>query len=209
VAVLGSAKHLEVGATAVALGSPRADTGASTVSTGVVSALQSTADGPDEKLHGLIQTDAPVWGNCSGGALVDATGAVIGITSAAAGGADRGVAYATPIDVARWVTQQILEHGHLARGWLGIVGANVPSDIAHSAGIKGGAVIRSIKAGSPAERAGLADDDVITRVDGNDVESIQSLVVELRDHEPGDTVEVTYWHDGQEETAEVQLDERP
>jgi S1-C subfamily serine protease len=209
VAVLGTAKHLEVGATAVALGSPKADAGAPTVSTGVVSALQSSAQGPDNLLHGLIQTDAPVWGNCSGGALVDATGAVVGITSAAAGGADKGVAYATPIDVARWVTEQILDHGRASRGWLGIEGANVPDDMARAAGIEGGAVIREVKVGSPAARAGLADDDVITKVDGADVGSIQTLVVELRDHEPGDVVEVTYWHDGREQRAEVELDERP
>jgi putative serine protease PepD len=209
VAVLGTTDHLEVGARAVALGSSRADDGAPTVSTGVISALGSSADGPDNRLHGLIQTDAPVWGNCSGGALVDATGAVIGITSAAAGGAEQGVAYATPIDVARWVAQQILEHGAPARGWLGIEGANVPRDMAQATGLTGGAVIREVTDGSPAARAGLAGDDVITRVDGEDVESIQGLVVELRDHSPGDTVELTYWHDGREQHKTIELDERP
>lgn len=209
VAVLGSAEDLEVGATAVALGSSRSEAGAPTVSTGVVSALNSTAQGPDNLLHGLIQTDAPVWGNCTGGALVDATGAVIGITSAAAGGADQGVAYATPIDVARWVALQILAHGHPARGWLGIEGTSLDPDEAKRMGIPGGAVIREVQTGSPAAEAGLDQDDVITSIDGQEIESIHGLVIELRDHEAGDRVEVTYWRDGREQTEEIQLEERP
>jgi S1-C subfamily serine protease len=209
VAVLGTAKTLEVGAVAVALGSPMADAGSPTVSTGVISALGSSADGPEHAIHGLIQTDAPLWGSCSGGALVDATGAVIGITSAAAGGADRGVTYATPIDVARWVAEQIVRHGRPARGWLGVEGTDLPSERAVSTGLAGGALIRDVAEGSPAEDIGLGDDDVITQVDGRDISSMPGLVVELRDHSPGDTVEVTYWHDGKERTRTVELTERP
>lgn len=209
VAVLGTTKYLEVGATAIALGSTQSDHGEPTVATGVISALGSTSQGPDNMLHGLIQTDAPVWGNCTGGALVDATGAVIGITSAAAGGADRGVAYATPVDVARWVAGQIVAHGRPVRGWLGIDGTTLPVERADELGVRGGAVIRRVHDGSPAAAAGLDPDDVITSIDRREVVSIQSLVVELRDHEPGDTVEVTYWRDGDERQLRIELDERP
>ncbi|MDQ2650772.1 MAG: S1C family serine protease [Actinomycetota bacterium] len=209
VAVLGTAKYLEVGATAVALGSSQSDHGDPTVFTGVVSALGSSAQGPDQMLHGLIQTDSPVWGNCSGGALVDAAGAVIGITSAAAGGSDRGVAYATPIDVARWVAGQIVAHGRMTRGWLGIEGTTLPDEGADALGVQGGAIVRDVHDGSPAAAAGLDADDVITNVDGHDIESIQGLVVELRDHEPGDSVEITYWRDGRRQRERIELDERP
>lgn len=209
VAVLGSTAHLEVGQTAVALGSPLVDDGIATVSAGVISALGSTATVESTTLHGLIQTDAAVDRGCAGGALVDATGAVIGITSAAAGGTERGVAYATPIEVARWVAAQLVAHAKVARGWLGVEGTNLPDDVADATGLEGGAYVRDVAEGSPAERLGMSSEDVITKVDDEEVHSMAGLVMELRDHEPGDTVRVTYWRDGKMEEDVVTLDERP
>jgi S1-C subfamily serine protease len=210
VAVLGTARGLEVGTPAVALGSPRIKAGQASVASGVISALGSSVRAiTAEVLHGMIQTDAPVAAGCSGGALVDATGAVIGITSGAAGGSDKGVAFATPIDVAHKVALQLVEHGRAIRGWLGVEGTDLPADWAERTGLSGGAFVRDVLAGSPADKAGLASSDVITEVDGHPVQSMPGLVVELRDHEPGDQVDLTYWRDGTPSHKWVQLDEQP
>ncbi|MDP1804603.1 MAG: PDZ domain-containing protein, partial [Acidimicrobiales bacterium] len=96
-----------------------------------------------------------------------------------------------------------------ARGWLGIEGTDLLVGRAESPGRTGGALVRKVAAGSPAAVVGLDDADVITRVDDTDITSMRDLVVALRDHAPGDTVEITYWHDGDEVTAGVELAQRP
>lgn len=213
VAVLGSAKGVEVGATTLAIGSAMGDQGTTSVSTGVISALsKSIGMTGGDSLHGLLQTDAPIAPTASGGALVDTTGSVIGIVTAFA--ADQGDAgdrfgFATPIDLAHRVALQLIKTGHATHGWLGVEGEDLSPDEAASLGLPGGARVRGVSEGGPADKAGLDDDDVITDVDGHEVESMPGLAVEVRDHEPGDEVEVGYWRDGKHEQTSVEVGERP
>jgi S1-C subfamily serine protease len=210
VAVLGTAEGLEVGAPTIAIGSPLGFDGGPSVTTGVISAIQRRIEPPEgEPLHGMIQTDAPIAPGSSGGALVDASGAVIGIMTAVANDAGGRFGFATPIDLARRVADQLLATGQMVHGWLGIEGTDLTSDEVRWLGLPGGAVIRDVAADSPAAAAGLAAYDVITELDGRDVRSISGLVVELRRHGPGDDVVVGYWRDGQHATATVTLRERP
>jgi putative serine protease PepD len=212
VAVLGSAKGVEVGASALAIGSPMGDQGGTSVTTGVISALGRSITSGGASLHGLLQTDAPIAATSSGGALVDTAGSVIGIvTGFAADTGDDGdrFGFATPIDLAHRIALQLIETGHAAHGWLGVEGEDLSADEAAAMGLHGGARVRGVSQGSPADKAGLNDDDVITDVDGQEVESMPGLAVEVREHQPGDHVEVGYMRDGEHQTAEVTVGDRP
>ncbi len=210
VAVLGTAEGIEVGAPTIAIGSALGLDGGPSVTTGVISAVGRRIEGPDgETLHGMIQTDAPIAPGSSGGALVDASGSVIGITTAVAVEPNGRFGFATPIDLARRVADQLLDHGHMVHGWLGVEGADLTSEQARQLGVLGGATVRSVTAGSPAAAAGLSPDDVITELAGRPVRSISALVVELRAHDPGDAVVVGYWRHGRHDETTVVLHERP
>lgn len=207
VAVLGTAAGLGPGATAITISSPLGLAAGPSVTTGVVSAVGRRVDAPDgETLHGMIQTDAPTAEGSSGGALVDTSGAVIGITSAADGGR---FGFAIPIDLAHRVADQLIRTGRMVHGWLGVEGADLAADEADDAGLTGGAVIRGVAEGSPAWTVGLTEGDVIVGVDDQAVTSISSLVVELRTHAPGDAVTLRYWRSGAITEATATLAERP
>lgn len=210
VAVLGTAEGLEAGATAIAIGSPLGLEGGPSVTTGVVSALGRRVEVPDgESLHGMIQTDAPIAPGSSGGALVDTNGSVVGITTALAAEPSGRFGFATPIDLARRVAHQLIGTGRMVHGWLGVEGSNLSPDRANDLGLVGGAVVRAVWPGSPADAAGLAEGDVIVGVGDRPVISISSLVVQLRAHSPGDAVRLTYHHGGRAADTTVTLAERP
>jgi serine protease Do len=209
VAVLGTAKGLEVGAPTVAIGSALALQGEPSVSTGVISAVDRSIEGDGASLHGMIQTDAPIAPGSSGGVLVDTSGAVIGIVTALANEPGSRFGFATPIDLAHRVAMQLVEHGVATHGWLGVEGADLTADEAGAMGIDGGAIVRGIAEGGPAGAAGLDENDVITEIDGKPVHSMPGLVVEVREHEPGDEVTVGYVRDGQHEEATAEIGERP
>ncbi len=210
VALLGTAEGLAPGVTAIAISSPLDPDGGPSVTTGVVSAVGRRVEALDgESLHGMIQTDAPMAEGSSGGALVDTSGALIGITSAVAPDAGERFGFATPIDLAHRVADQLIATGHMVHGWLGVEGADLPADRAGAAGLPGGALVHGVAGQSPAAAAGLAAGDVIVGVDDRTVSSISSLVVQLRAHAPGDHVSLRYWRDGTVREATAVLAERP
>jgi S1-C subfamily serine protease len=210
VAVLGSTKDLAVGAPAMAIGSPLGAEGGTAISTGVISALGRTAQAEDgTALHGLLQTDAPIAAGSTGGALVDTAGSVVGIVSSVAAQVAGRFGFATPIDLAHRVALQLISHGKVVMGWLGVEATDLSTDQATQIGVPGGAKVRGVTSHSPAERAGLSRDDVITEVDGRPVSSMPGLMVELREHDPGDEVTVGYWRDGTQAQADVTLGEHP
>lgn len=209
-AVLGTAEGLQVGETAVAIGSPLGLRGGPSVTAGVVSALGRRVDRSDGEpaLHDMIQTDAPIQPGSSGGALVDATGAVVGITTAIAiseVGAE-GLGFATPIDLARAVAEDIVATGEAHHVWIGVEGMDVD---AGDDGPDHGALVHRVLPGSPAAEVGLAEGDVIVAVAGRDVATMSALVVALRRQRPGDEVEVVYVRDGRPRTVTVTLEEKP
>lgn len=207
VAVLGSSADLAVGAPTVAIGSP-ARTGDPTMHTGVVSALQRRLDVDGRSLHGLIQTDAPIQAGWPGGPLVDATGAVIGITTDS-GGPGTASGFATPIDLVRRTAEELVSSGRVVHAWLGIDGADLSAEAAETMAVPGGAVVRRVTDGGPAARSGIASDDVITRLGDDEVLSSSGLVVAMRAHAPGDKVVVGYWRDGRAHEATVTVDQAP
>jgi S1-C subfamily serine protease len=213
VAELGSAANLKVGQTAVAIGSPLALAGGPSVTVGVVSALHRSikAAGSSSSLFDMIQTDAPISAGSSGGALLDANGRVIGLTTAVAVndvGTD-GLGFATPIDVARSVATQLMTTGKATHAWLGIDGNDLDGATAHDLSLDGGAVVSAVKPGGPADAGGLTARDIILSLDGKPVQTMGGLVVALRAHQPGDTVTVELVRDRQHLTRTITLAERP
>ncbi len=211
-AVLGSTEELSVGESAVAIGSPLRLEGGPTVTLGVVSAIGRTLDTPDGgRLYDLVQTDAPIGPGSSGGALLDASGSVIGITTVIAVsdvGAE-GLGFATPIEIARDVATDLLTDGEVHHGFLGVAGDDMDPDLAQAANVPGGAVITEVGAGTPAAAAGLRPGDVVISVNARPVVSMSALVLAIRRIEPGSTVIIGTLRDGERRDLVVVLGERP
>ena len=209
VVTLGRSTGLRVGETAIAIGSPLGLDGGPSVSVGVISALSRSVRGEDGKpLLDMIQTDASIAPGSSGGALLDLTGAVVGITTAIAidsrvGGESLG--FATPVEVARDVAHQLIDTGHVVHAWLGIEG----DDVVDQSSNGDGALVRQVLPDSPAEKAGILPGDVITSLGGRPVKSMLTLMVNLRAHSPGDDVRVELTRDGKTTEVRALLTERP
>lgn len=196
-AVLGSSSALNVGETAVAIGSPFGLEG--TVTAGVVSALHRNLDFGGERFTDAIQTDAPINPGNSGGALADARGTVIGINTGIVGSnaGNVGVGFAIPIDIARRAADQIIATGSASRPFIGISGQSVASE--------GGARVEEVTSGSPAAAAGLRVGDVIVGIDDLRVRSMDDLISILSRLDVGRTVAVTYERKGRRHSAGVTL----
>jgi serine protease Do/serine protease DegQ len=169
------------------------------VTSGIVSALGRTDLGI-EGYEDFIQTDASINPGNSGGALVNLRGELVGVNTAilAPGGGNVGIGFAIPINMADSVMQQLIEHGEVKRGQLGITAQDLTPDLAGAFGIDrtSGTVISRIQPGSPAERGKLKVGDVILEVDGKPVHSsadVRNRVGLLR---VGVTVDLTIWRDG-------------
>jgi S1-C subfamily serine protease len=211
VASLGTAADLRVGQSAIAIGSPLGLAGGPSVTVGVVSALHrrlDTRSGPP--LLDMIQTDAPISPGSSGGALLDAGGAVIGLTTAVATteGA-QGLGFATPIDVARSSADQLISGGKVVHVWLGVEGTDVDPTTAKDMAIDGGALVGRVVKDSPADKSGLQARDVIVGVDNQPVKTMGALVVALRSRNPGNTVALDIRRGKDQRRMTVNLIERP
>jgi putative serine protease PepD len=211
-ATLGSSSSLVVGDPVIAIGSPLGLSG--TVTTGIISALNRTVDVPSEDgtrnpLFNAIQTDAAINPGNSGGALVNAKGEVIGINSAIAtlgggglfGGEQQGgsigVGFAIPVDEAKSVAEEIIRTGEATHPSIGVSATTV------TAANRKGALVRELTPGGAASKAGMSPNDLITEVEGEEVASVDDLILAVRSHKIGETVTITFERDG--ETREVDV----
>jgi S1-C subfamily serine protease len=190
-------------------------TGTLTAATGRVTALDQTittrpeGTSAGETLTDLIKTDAPIVSGDSGGPLVDADGEVVGIDTAASSGSTQIEGFAIPIDRAMGIVKQIesgVESGTVEIGYpafLGVLLAQQPGAVA-------GAPLAGVVDGSGAAKAGLAQGDVVTSVDGKPVASAAELSAAIAEHEPGDTVTLGWTTAaGAQQTGTVDLAEGP
>jgi len=210
-AVLGTAADLAVGQPVVAIGSPLGLAGGSSVTTGVVSALGREVEAEGTSLLDMVQTDAAISPGSSGGALVDGTGAVIAITTAV-GVTDvgvEGVGFATPIDVARSVGEDIITTGRAVHAWIGVQGSDLDRRTAGELGVEGGARVERVVEASPADDAGVTPSDVIVAIEEEAVASMSALVIALRERAPGDEIALDVVRDGDRREVAVSLIERP
>jgi Do/DeqQ family serine protease len=193
-AVLGDSDKLQVGQWAIAIGNPFGLD--RTVTVGVVSATGRSNMGI-ETYEDFIQTDASINPGNSGGPLLNVYGEVIGINTAIVA-AGQGIGFAIPINMAKQVVAQLIKKGSVSRGWLGVSIQPVTDDIAQSFGLKKarGALVSDIMAGSPAEKAGIRQGDVITRFAGKEIRDARQLQLVVADTPIGQKVDVEVFRDG-------------
>jgi S1-C subfamily serine protease len=210
VAALGNSNTLAVGDPVVAIGSPLGLQG--TVTSGIVSALNRpvhlTGSGNDpDAIFAGIQTDAAINPGSSGGALVDASGAVVGVNTAGAHLPDQnsgesgniGLGFAIPINYARTIAQALIRSGKVTHASLGI------SARTYTDGPQDGAYLAQVTPGGPADKARLKAGDVVVAMDGTLIDSGDALTVAVLQHKPGDKVSLRYIRSGKQATASVTL----
>jgi putative serine protease PepD len=196
---LGSSESLEIGDLVVAIGSPFGLEG--TVTSGIVSALHRELTAPDGfTIDGAIQTDAAINPGNSGGPLLDGQGRVVGINSqiASSSGGNEGIGYAVPIETAKEVADSLIAGRAIERPFLGVQLAEAED----------GAQIAAVTSGSPADRAGLKQGDLITEVDGEQA-SADDVRRAVAARKPGDKLELTVRSDGEAKTVTATLGKRP
>lgn len=193
---IGDSSKLEVGEWVVAIGSPFGFT--NSVSQGIVSAMGRSL--PGENIVPFIQTDVPVNPGNSGGPLFNMNGEVVGINSQiySHSGGYMGLSFAIPIDIAMKVKGELLKHGKVRRGRLGITIQSVSPEHAKSFELAkaSGALITSVEKDGPADRAGLRIGDIILKFDGKEMDSTDELVRAVSDAAIGSSAKLHVWRNG-------------
>jgi Do/DeqQ family serine protease len=194
---IGDSDALEVGDFVIAIGNPFGI--GQTVTSGIVSALRRSGLGI-EGFEDFIQTDASINPGNSGGALVTLRGDLIGINTAIIGpsGGNVGIGFAIPINMARQVMAQLIAHGEMRRGRLGVTTQDLTPDLAEALGsdLDLGAVITQVAPGSSAAKAGLKAGDIVIAVDGEQVRSAADMRNKVGLSRVGKTIELTVLRDG-------------
>jgi serine protease DegS len=210
VASLGVSNELQVGDVVMAIGNPFGV--GQTVTMGIVSATGRNVLGITD-FENFIQTDAAINPGNSGGALINAIGQVVGINTAifTNSGGSHGIGFAIPIQLAEEVMTQIVEHGRVIRGWLGISGQNLTPALAESLGIefRDGILVSGVLEDGPGDRAGLKPGDLIIEIDRGPITSEQQLLRAIAGKAPGSPLSLTIERDGAEQTQVAVVGERP
>jgi Do/DeqQ family serine protease len=207
VATLGNSDALRVGEWAIAIGNPFGLD--QTVTVGVVSAV-GRADVGIATYENFIQTDASINPGNSGGPLLNLRGEVIGINTAIVA-TGQGIGFAIPANMVKRVTAQLIDRGKVTRGWIGVSLQPMSKELAQALGLPDtrGAIVARVHPGSPAETAGLAQNDVVMKFDGVDVDDYHHLQRLSSEAEVGKTVKLDYVRRGQRKTVQLTIAESP
>jgi putative serine protease PepD len=217
----GSSSRVAVGEPVVVLGAPLGLS--STVTTGIVSALDRSIEVPSDNgqtalLVSALQTDAAINPGNSGGAMTNCSGQLIGVPSAGAvvpspsggsSGGSIGLGFAIPSDLAKAVSDEIIATGTVTHAYFGIQVLRIPPAAAQHAGTSEGLYVVGVVPGGPADQAGLRPGDIITEINGEpatDPNQLQALTIIKR---AGDTVKVTFERNGQSTTTTITLGASP
>ena len=216
----GDSSTLKVGQTVIAIGNALGEF-RNTVSTGVISGLSRsiTAGGAgigSEQLVGVIQTDASINPGNSGGPLLNLAGQVIGINTAMASGAEN-IGFAIPINAVKNTIESVRKYGRIVRPWLGVRYVMVNKTIAEENKLSvdyGALIVRGQKVtdlavlpGSPADKAGLEENDIILEVNGQKIDQDHPLAMVISRYQPGDEITLKVLHKGKEKEVKVKLEE--
>ena len=221
VAEFANSDDVQVGQTAIAIGSPLGSEFATSVTQGIVSATNRSVatdvdgDGQEDWVVTAIQTDAAINPGNSGGALINSAGQVIGINSMKISKSSvEGMGFAIPSNEVVSIIKQLETDGKITRPALGISMVNLSSvnervieQLNLPRDVKNGVVIAEVMAKGSAKAAGLQAYDVIVEMDGKKIEGIQNLRKVLYSHKVGDKLEVTYYRNGQKQTTTISLTE--
>jgi serine protease DegQ len=205
----GNLETVHVGDVVLAIGNPFGF--GNTVTMGIVSALGRSHLGIN-RFEDFIQTDAAVNPGNSGGALVDTAGNLIGINSTifSQSGGSLGIGFAIPVSLARAVLEQIIKHGEVTRGWLGIEPQELTPELAQSLAVESsGVLIRALVESGPADRAGIMAKDVVVAIDGKPTRDTPALLARIAELAPGSTSKVSLWRDRKIVDVVVTVGKRP
>lgn len=215
---LGDSNTISVGQQVIAVGNALG-VYQNSVTAGIISGIGRSLTATDssgynsESLTGMIQTDAAINSGNSGGPLVNAAGQVIGINTATSSSAEN-LGFAIPISSAKGMLNQLIETGKAERTYLGVYASEITPAAAkaYNLPVTSGTYLYSpssysaIVKGSPAEKAGLKDKDIITAINGVKISDAGSLTNLIGEYKPGDTVQLTIIRDGKESTVKVTLE---
>lgn len=207
---LASSDDIAVGDVTLAIGNPFGM--GQTVTMGIISATGRNQLGINT-YEDYIQTDAAINPGNSGGALVDAYGNLIGINTAifSQDGGSQGIGFAIPSNLARKVLQQIIEHGRVVRGWLGIEIQEMTPMLAETFGMKTahGLIIAGIYRNSPAHKAGMEAGDILVKIEGSEIIDANSAMNQIAETMPGSSLNLTVERNGTEMDFQVTIGDRP
>ncbi|MDP3758661.1 MAG: trypsin-like peptidase domain-containing protein [Candidatus Daviesbacteria bacterium] len=210
---LGDSSKIKVGQTVIAIGNALGRF-TNTVTTGVVSGLGRSVmagdpfSGSAESLDDLIQTDAAINPGNSGGPLLNSAGQVIGVNVATTEGAQN-IGFAIPINAVKKITHEFSEKGTVSRPFLGISYRFISKDVAIMNEVPQGVYIQDVVADSSADKAGIKVGDIITKVDGQTVDSETKISQAISNKKIGDSLNLTVWNDGKERSITTMLQELP
>lgn len=208
---LGDSEALNVGDDVVAIGNPLGEL-TFTLTSGVVSAMDRQITTSNSVMMNLIQTDCAINSGNSGGALFNMYGEVVGVTNAkyssnsSTEASIDNIGFAIPINTVKDIITSIIENGYVVKPYIGVSVETVSSDMT-GYGIPEGAVVKAVNEDSPAEKAGLKENDIITKVDDDTITSSNDLVSKIRKTAKGDKLTLTVYRKGEELTIELTVDE--
>jgi serine protease Do len=207
---LGNSDTLEVGEWVIAIGSPFELN--QTVTVGIVSAKGRNRMGITD-YENFIQTDAAINPGNSGGPLLNIHGEAVGMNTAifSRSGGYMGIGFAIPINMAKSIEQQLRKSGKVTRGWLGILIQDINEDLAKSFGLKetGGALISEVTEGSPAQKSGLLQGDIVTSINETRVADVADLRNKIAMFAPDTQLTLRILRDGKERELVVTVGEQP
>jgi S1-C subfamily serine protease len=200
-ATMGRSDGLLIGETVIAIGNPF---GLShTVTTGVVSAVHRNFRAGDRTLFDFVQTDASINPGNSGGALLDIEGRLVGVNTAILGDRSAGIGFAIPIDRARRIAEDLIAHGAVREGYLGLEVADLPAREGAAAEASGGVVVTGVDPGSPAARGGVRKGDVVEAVQGYAPQDAEEFRFRVRDLAIGTTARLDLLRGGEKVAARL------
>src|SRR5262249_12387002 len=209
IAPLGRSDSLRVGDVVLAIGNPLGL--AHTVTHGIVSATRRAELGI-APVEDFIQTDAPINRGNSGGALVDSSGALVGINTAmvAKSLGVEGIGFAIPVNMVRGVLSEIIAHGRVIRGWIGIVPEDISDEQAARLGVaQGGVLVANLYVGSPGLEAGLQPGDLLLAIDGATLNSAQDALARVANAKPGSVLTIKVLRGRRTLEIKAHVSERP
>jgi serine protease Do len=205
----GTSSDLMVGEPVIAIGNPF---GLShTVTTGVISAINRSIRTDERVYHGFLQTDASINPGNSGGPLINAEGSLVGINTAVYGDAT-GIGFAIPIDTARRVVSELIQHGEVSPVWLGLDFQNLDPALREAMNLPpntSGVLVNRVRDTSPAQRTGVRRGDVVTRLEGQPLTSARDFFERLETVTAGQELELTIRREGRERVMGVRAEEIP
>lgn len=207
---LGQSEAIEIGDVVLAIGNPFGV--GQTVTMGIVSATGRDRLGLST-FENFIQTDAAINPGNSGGALINAFGHLIGINTAiySRSGGSQGIGFAIPIDNAKDIAEQIIQFGHVVRGWIGIEIQNISKELAESFGLSdtNGVIIAGVLNKGPADQSGMRPGDILRAVNGTKVIDGKHAINMIARAKPGTSVTLTLQRNGKDLKTQVITAERP